>query len=856
MAAQERTPRNPARPDRLYREDVFTDRRAGSIRRLTPVTSDGATMPRGTCCYPGQTQLLTPAGVLPLGFEIEAFSLKEAWRNFPAGVKVALEQAIDEAREMRREAASRIVVPDARRRRPGRRQDQVSLKRTCAPRGSCWRRLPWLVAACLAACADTQVGVPAALSRLRARTAGRWPPPPTPRWGVPPAANLQIYPLTVRSEATDNYFGTKVADPYRWLENLDSPQVQEWVTKENALSQPRLAALPQRPWLKQRLAQLWSYERYDVPVQARRALLLPAQRRQAEPERPVRHRAARRRRAGCCSIPNTASADATVALAEFTPSEQGDAGRLRALRRRHGLADLALPPRERRRATCATSCVHQVLGRLLGARRLGRLLQPLPGAARMAEAMMPAGPAVYFHKLGTPQDATAGVRGHEPPDPRAPATVTEDGRYLVITLHEGYLRNAVEMHRPAQARQRSACRCSAPGMRATTSSARAATSCISTPPTTRRCGRVIAVNRRAAGHAAHGGARGHAPRSSRPATSAAASSPTTSRTRTAWRASSSADGKPAGTVPLPGLGGIEGFQGERHAERDVLFLHRLPDAAPHLSPRACRPTRATLWREAAGRRRRRTTSSPSRCSTTARTARACRCSSRTGATCRATARADAAYGYGGFNVSLTPTYRAAVQAWLEMGGAYAEANLRGGGEYGEAWHTAGTLTNKQHVFDDFIAAAEYPDQRALHEPARLGDPRAQQRRAAGRRGADAAARTCSARRCRPSACSTCCATTPPAPTRGSGPPTTGCREEPEQFKALYAYSPVQNVKKGVCYPPTLITTADHDDRVVPWHSYKFAAALQAAQACANPILIRVETRAGTWRRQAGVDAGR
>jgi len=112
MAAQEELPEIQLDPTSLYREDVFTDRRAGSIRRLTPVTSDGADDSTRHVLYSGQTQLLTPAGVLPLGFEIEALSLKEALEKFPAGVKVALEQAIDEAREMRREAASRIVVPD------------------------------------------------------------------------------------------------------------------------------------------------------------------------------------------------------------------------------------------------------------------------------------------------------------------------------------------------------------------------------------------------------------------------------------------------------------------------------------------------------------------------------------------------------------------------------------------------------------------------------------------------------------------------------------------------------------------------------------------------------------------------
>src|ERR1700751_5012608 len=112
MAAQNDLPEVQIDPKGLYREDVFTERRAGSIRRLTPVTLDGGTTTTRPVLFSGQTQLLTPAGVLPLGFEIEARSLEEALQKFPEGVKVALEQAIDEARELRREAASRIVVPD------------------------------------------------------------------------------------------------------------------------------------------------------------------------------------------------------------------------------------------------------------------------------------------------------------------------------------------------------------------------------------------------------------------------------------------------------------------------------------------------------------------------------------------------------------------------------------------------------------------------------------------------------------------------------------------------------------------------------------------------------------------------
>jgi prolyl oligopeptidase len=201
------------------------------------------------------------------------------------------------------------------------------------------------------------------------------------------------------------------------------------------------------------------------------------------------------------------------------------------------------------------------------------------------------------------------------------------------------------------------------------------------------------------------------------------------------------------------------------------------------------------------------------------------------------------YGYGGFDISLTPAYRPQVIAWLEMGGVYAEANLRGGGEFGEPWHKGGTLANKQHVFDDFIAAAEYLIRERYTRTARLGIH--------GRSNGGLLVGAVLTQR---------------PDLFGAALPAVGVldmlryqtasanarqwssdyglSEDPEQFKVLYAYSPLQNVKRGVCYPPTLITTADHDDRVVPWHSYKFAAALQAAQICTNPILIRVETRAG------------
>ena len=196
------------------------------------------------------------------------------------------------------------------------------------------------------------------------------------------------------------------------------------------------------------------------------------------------------------------------------------------------------------------------------------------------------------------------------------------------------------------------------------------------------------------------------------------------------------------------------------------------------------------------------------------------------------------YGYGGFSVSTLPTYRQDVPAWLEMGGVWVTASMRGGAEYGEAWHEAGMLEKKQNVFDDFIAVAEHLVREKYTSPAKLGVM-------GGSNGGLLVGAVINQR-------PDLYAVALPAVgvmdmlryDRFTGGrlwvQEYGSAQNPAQFPFLIKYSPVQNVKTGVCYPATLITTADHDDRVVPSHSFKYAAAMQAAQGCANPILIRVE----------------
>jgi prolyl oligopeptidase len=200
------------------------------------------------------------------------------------------------------------------------------------------------------------------------------------------------------------------------------------------------------------------------------------------------------------------------------------------------------------------------------------------------------------------------------------------------------------------------------------------------------------------------------------------------------------------------------------------------------------------------------------------------------------------YGYGGFNISLTPAFSVGNLVWLEMGGVYAQPSLRGGAEYGEDWHQAGMLDKKQNVFDDFIAAAEYLIREKYTSPQKL---------AIGG-GSNGGLLVGAAMTQRPELF-------------GAAVPTVsvmdmlrfhkftigwawvteyGSADSAAQFPFLRAYSPLHNLRAGTSYPATFITTADHDDRVVPGHSFKFAAALQAAQGGSAPVLIRIETKAG------------
>jgi prolyl oligopeptidase len=660
--------------------------------------------------------------------------------------------------------------------------------------------------------------------------------------GAPTQSSAPAYPITARVQVADRYSGIEVSDPYRWLENLDSSVTRQWVEEQNRLSQPRLDALPQRAWVKRRLTELWNYERFSVPVkEGRHYFFLHNDGTQNQSVLFVSDELDAPGRV--LFDPNTLREDATVALAGLTPSPKGD---LVAYALSDGGTDWEtwrfrrvqdggdLPESLRFTKFWGVSWARDAAGVYYSR------YPSLPNGKGNDEGR----PAIYFHRLGELQERDRLIYAVTDHPTRVPsATVTEDGRFLVVTLFDGYEHNGVyllDLRRPE------------PAARPLFAAWDALYTFIGSRGdellflTTRRAPNreVISIN---VSHPASL----RTPSIIVPEWDAALEDARYVGGRVIARYVRDAhsvvrvferNGRQVGEVPLPGLGSVGGFQGEGR-QRQTFFSYTDYLTPSRIYRYDTRTNTARLWRQPR-------VASSSEAYVTEQVFFPSKDGTRV--PMWITHRRDMArdgdqplllYGYGGFDISLTPQFSPAVMAWLELGGAYAVANLRGGGEYGEQWHLAGTLANKQNVFDDFIAAAEFLIRERYTRSGRLGiygrsnggllvgavmtqrpDLFGVALPAVGvldmlrYQNASANARQWSS--------------------------DYGLSENPQQFKALFAYSPYHNVKPGSCYPPTLVTTADHDDRVAPWHSYKFAAALQAAQGCPHPVLIRVETRAG------------
>ena len=652
-----------------------------------------------------------------------------------------------------------------------------------------------------------------------------------------------VYPQAAKVEQVDDYHGTLVADPYRWLEDPDSEETKAWVEAENQVTFAYLETIPARERIKERLTQLWDYEKYGVPFKKgdryfyfkndglqNQSVLYTLTTLLGEPT--------------VLLDPNTLSEDGTVALAGLSISEDGkflayslsssgsdwQEWKVRDVESGQDLADHLKWVK-----FSGASWTQDSQGFFYS-----RYDEPNDTTKRQEANYFQ---KLFYHRLGAPQ--AEDVLIYERPDEKEwgfSGEVTEDGTYLIISVWKGTDSKNLVFYQDLSTAD-------APVIELI-HTFEANYSFIEHDGTLfwfqtdleAARGRVIAIDIRQPDHENW----------EEVIPQAAETLGDVSVVNHQFIASYlkdahtqikifSLEGSFVREVALPGLGSTGGFSGKKEDTetfysftgfttpttiyrydmvRDQSTIFRQPKVA--FNPEDYQ-TKQVFYKSIDG------TKIPMFI------------------THKKGLKLDGhnptyLYGYGGFNASLTPGFSVSNLVWMEMGGVYALPNLRGGGEYGEDWHQAGTKLKKQNVFDDFIAAAEWLIAHQYTAPAKLA--------IGGGSNGGLLVGACMTQR---------------PDLFGAALPAVGVMdmlrfqkftigwawvaeygssENVEEFKALYAYSPLHNLKPGTAYPATLITTADHDDRVVPAHSFKFAATLQETHQGAAPVLIRIETKAG------------
>ncbi len=660
------------------------------------------------------------------------------------------------------------------------------------------------------------------------------------------------YPSTRASDQLDVLHGVPVADPYRWLEDLDSPETGAWVEAQNRVTFGFLQSIPARDRIQQRLTALWNYERYGTPWRKgnryfffkndglqNQSVLYVQRGLEAEPRVLI--------------DPNAFSADGTVALATLGLSDDGgllaygtsssgsdwETWRVRSVEDGADLPDV-LERIKFSSVAWAKDGSGFFYGRFDRSARSDQSARPDESLEDINRFQK-----LYFHRLGDPQ-AKDELIYHRPdqPDWGFSPEVSEDGRTLILSVWKGTdPKNLVfwkDLTDPA-----SPVRELIPGFRAKYSLAADIgrrfwfLTDLDAPR-----GRVVAIDL----ESDTGAWEEIVPQSAETLEGAHAVGErlvaSYLRDAHAVARTFSFAGEPLGEIALPGLGTVSGFTGERgHMETFFAFtgftfpttIYRL-DFRTHVSSVFRAPgldfdasafeTSQAFYASKDG-------------------ARVPLFLVHKKGLAKDGNLPVYLYGYGGFNISLTPSFSAGSLPWLEMGGVLAVACIRGGGEYGEEWHAAGILDRKQNGFDDFIAAAEWLIREGYTSPKRLA--------IGGGSNGGLLVAACMVQR---------------PDLFGAVLPAVGVLDmlryhkftigwawasdygspdDADAFRILFAYSPLHNLKPGTAYPAVLITTGDHDDRVVPSHSFKFAAALQAAVAGvpgAGPALIRIETKAG------------
>lgn len=682
-------------------------------------------------------------------------------------------------------------------------------------------------------------GMLAILLVASAPAAGAQPPSATSR----DAQAMQLhYPPTRTVNQIDDYHGTPVADPYRWLEDLDGAPTREWVDAENKVTFRYLEQLPRRQALKDRLTKLWNFERFGIPFREgsryfylkndglqNQAVLYTMRALEDAPS--------------LLLDPNTLSKDGTVALSGTSISPDGkylayglsSAGsdwvewRVRDVETGQDLPDVLKWVK-----FSGASWTKDGKGFYYS-----RYDEPQGNQLQEANFYQ----KLFYHRLGDDQARDTLIyerKDHK--DWGFYGGVTDDGRYLILSISQGTdPRNRI-YYQDLQASRSAVIPLLDDFDARYDFIGNEGPFCYFLTTHEAPRGRVIRIDLRHPERPQWFEVVSES-RDSLESVSMLNHMLVASYLHDAQAAVHifNLDGKKLRDVHLPGIGSVSGFGGHQDdtetfyaftsfTHPSTIYRYDLTTGQSQLfrQPKvdfdpSAYVTRQVFFRSKDGTRvpmflsYRRDLKLDGK-------------------------RPTYLYGYGGFNISLTPSFSVSNLVWMEMGGIYAVPNLRGGGEYGESWHESGTKLHKQNVFNDFIAAAEYliAKKYTCRDALAIGG---------GSNGGLLVG---------------ACLTQRPD-LFGAALPAVGVldmlrfqkftigwawtsdygsSDDPAEFKALYAYSPYHRVHKGIHYPATLITTGDHDDRVVPSHSFKFAAALQAAQGGTAPILIRIETRAG------------
>ena len=701
------------------------------------------------------------------------------------------------------------------------------------------------------------------------------------------------YPTATRGTQVDVYHGVNIADPYRWLEDTDSPETKAWVAAENQLSDAYLATIPERAAIKNRLTQIWNYARFSAPFKEggryfyfqntglqNQSVLYVQDGRNAPPR--------------VLLDPNALSPDGTVALSGQAASDDGrylayslsTSGsdwqeiHVRDVSNSRDMGDVLKWVK-----FSGMSWTHDNRGFFYS-----RYDAPTSGNAMTNVNRFH---KIYYHRLGQAQSRDELIFDTpDQPDWLLNGSVTDDGQYLIIVVSQGtdvrnrlYFKDLRNPGRPeidnpvVRMIDRLEAEYAFVGNRGTMFYVR----------TDRNApkGRIVAINidnpreerwttivaegkdaltdATLAGEDivanylqdAHSSIRfytasrdnGEEERRRREEQARRRREPTSVYDDTSTAPLATRERNPQagggfrfrGELPLPGIGTVGEINGKQ-GDNELFYSF-----TSFLYP-------TTIFRYDLGSRRNEVFRAPKVAfDPTQFETRQVFYTSKDGTrvpmfiTSKKGLKLDGnsptlLYAYGGFNISETPAFSSANAAWLEMGGIYALANLRGGGEYGKEWHEAGTLAKKQNVFDDFIGAAEYLIREKYTSTPKL----------AIRGGSNGGLLVGAVMTQRPELFG---AALPEVGVMDmlrfqkftigwAWTSDYGSSDDSTQFQFLRAYSPLHNIKPGTCYPPTLAATADHDDRVVPGHTFKFVATLQAAQGCANPILVRIETKAG------------